>query len=221
VDKILDTAEQKGTGKWTGISAFDMGIPLTLIIEAVLSRALSALKDERVAASGVLSGPKARIAGDRKAFILDLEEALYASKLISYTQGMLMRRREEYSGINYGGIAPVAGRLHHPLGTWGRSRRPSTGIRSSPTSCSIPTSGSRSTRRRRRGGASLRKPFRRASRCRRCPAAWPFSTATAANRCLQTYSRRSAIISARTPTSAWTSRPASTSTRTGPATGAT
>jgi len=108
VDKILDTAEQKGTGKWTGISAFDMGIPLTMIIEAVLGRALSALKDERVAASRVLVGPKARIAGDRKAFIRDLEEAVYASKLISYTQGyMLMRAaaREYKWNLNYGGIA--------------------------------------------------------------------------------------------------------------------
>jgi len=108
VDKILDTAEQKGTGKWTGISAFDMGIPLTMIIEAVQGRALSALKEERVAASRVLSGPKARIAGDRKAFLRDLEEALYASKLISYTQGyMLMRAAaKQYRwNLNYGGIA--------------------------------------------------------------------------------------------------------------------
>ena len=108
VDKILDTAEQKGTGKWTGISALDMGIPLTMIAEAVMGRALSALKDERVAASRVLSGPGAGIAGGRKAFIADLEEAVYASKLISYTQGyMLMRAAaKEYKwNLNYGGIA--------------------------------------------------------------------------------------------------------------------
>ena len=108
VDKILDTAEQKGTGKWTGISALDMGIPLTMVVEAVLGRALSALKDERVAASKVLTGPKAKITGDKKAFIKDLEEAVYASKLISYTQGyMLMRAAaKEYKwNLNYGGIA--------------------------------------------------------------------------------------------------------------------
>jgi 6-phosphogluconate dehydrogenase len=108
VDKILDTAEQKGTGKWTGISALEMGVPLTMIVEAVLGRALSALKEERVAASGVLSGPEARIAGDGKAFIRDLEEAVYASKLISYTQGyMLMRAAAKEYGwnLNYGGIA--------------------------------------------------------------------------------------------------------------------
>ena len=108
VEKILDTAEQKGTGKWTGISALEMGIPLTMIVEAVLGRALSALKDERVAASRSLTGPKARIAGERKAFIRDLESAVYASKLISYTQGyMLMRAAARKHGwnLNYGGIA--------------------------------------------------------------------------------------------------------------------
>ena len=108
VEKILDTAEQKGTGKWTGISALEMGIPLTMIVEAVLGRALSALKDERVAASRSLTGPKARIAGDRMSFIRDLESAVYASKLISYTQGyMLMRAaaREYGWNLNYGAIA--------------------------------------------------------------------------------------------------------------------
>jgi len=108
VDKILDTAEQKGTGKWTGISALEMGVPLTMIVEAVLGRALSSLKDERVAASKVLRGPKPKIAGERRAFIDDLEQAVYASKLISYTQGyMLMRAAaKEYNwNLNYGGIS--------------------------------------------------------------------------------------------------------------------
>jgi 6-phosphogluconate dehydrogenase len=108
VDKILDTAEQKGTGKWTGISALDMGIPLTMVVEAVLGRALSALKDERVAASKVLVGPKTKIAGGKQAFIADLEQAVYASKIMSYTQGyMLMRAAaKEYKwNLNYGGIA--------------------------------------------------------------------------------------------------------------------
>ncbi len=108
VDKILDAAEQKGTGKWTGISALDMGIPLTMVVEAVLGRSLSALKAERVAASKVLSGPKLRFTGDKKAFVDDLQEALYASKIMSYTQGyMLMRAAaKEYEwNLNYGGIA--------------------------------------------------------------------------------------------------------------------
>jgi len=108
VEKILDAAEQKGTGKWTGISALDMGIPLTMVVEAVLARSLSALKDERAAASKVLSGPTSKFTGDKKAFVDDLQEAVYASKIMSYTQGyMLMRAAaKEYNwNLNYGGIA--------------------------------------------------------------------------------------------------------------------
>jgi 6-phosphogluconate dehydrogenase len=108
VDKILDTAEQKGTGKWTGISALDMGIPLTMVVEAVFGRALSSFKDERTTASKVLTGPKPAFTGDKAKFVADLEEAVYASKVISYTQGyMLMRAAaKEYKwNLNYGGIA--------------------------------------------------------------------------------------------------------------------
>jgi 6-phosphogluconate dehydrogenase len=108
VDKILDAAGQKGTGKWTVISALDMGIPLTLIGEAVFARALSALKEERVAASQALGGPTASFDGNRRAFVDDLREALYAAKIVSYTQGyMLMRAAAgEYGwNLNYGGIA--------------------------------------------------------------------------------------------------------------------
>jgi len=110
VEKILDTAGQKGTGKWTAISALDMGIPLTLIGEAVLSRFLSALKDERTHASRVLSGPDPDSAfqGDADAFVGDLRRALYASKIVSYAQGyMLMRAAAEEYGwnLNNGGIA--------------------------------------------------------------------------------------------------------------------
>jgi 6-phosphogluconate dehydrogenase len=108
VDKILDSAEQKGTGKWTAISALDMGIPLTMVVVAVMARALSALKDERVVASKVLSGPESRITSDQNAFLDDLEQALYASKLISYTQGYMLFRaaaKEFKWNLNYGGIA--------------------------------------------------------------------------------------------------------------------
>ena len=108
VEKILDAAEQKGTGKWTGISALEMGVPLTMVVEAVMGRALSALKDERVAASKALSGPKPTIAGDKQAFINDLEEAVYASKIMSYAQGYMLFRAaaKEYCwNLNYGGIA--------------------------------------------------------------------------------------------------------------------
>jgi 6-phosphogluconate dehydrogenase len=108
VDKILDTAGQKGTGKWTAVAALDLGTPLTLIGEAVFGRILSSMKEERVRASGILHGPRAAFEGDREAFIQDLEKALYASKLVSYAQGyMLMRAAAEEYGwkLNYGGIA--------------------------------------------------------------------------------------------------------------------
>jgi len=108
VDLILDTAGQKGTGKWTGISALNLGQPLTLIGEAVFARCLSAIKDQRVAASKVLSGPEAKFTGDKKAFVDDLRQALYASKIISYAQGYQLMRAaaEEYKwNLNYGGIA--------------------------------------------------------------------------------------------------------------------
>lgn len=108
VDKILDTAGQKGTGKWTAVTALDVGIPLTLIGEAVFSRCLSALKNERVEASKILSGPGTTFKGDKKAFINDLREAVYASKIVSYAQGyQLMRAAAGEFGwkLNYGGIA--------------------------------------------------------------------------------------------------------------------
>jgi len=108
VEKILDVAGQKGTGKWTAISALEMGIPLTLIAEAVLARFLSALKEERVTASQVLTGPDAKFTGDKTSFVQDISDALYASKIISYAQGyMLMRAAAEEYGwnLNYGGIA--------------------------------------------------------------------------------------------------------------------
>ena len=85
VEKILDTAGQKGTGKWTGVAALDLGIPLTLIGEAVFSRCLSAIKDERVAASKIISGPTPKFTGDKGAFVEDLKKALYASKVVSRT----------------------------------------------------------------------------------------------------------------------------------------
>ena len=110
VDKILDTAGQKGTGKWTSVSSLDLGMPVTLIGEAVYARCLSAMKDDRVKASAILSGPKFKFEGDRKAFIEDIRQALLASKIISYAQGFMMLREaaKEYNwNLNYGGIALV------------------------------------------------------------------------------------------------------------------
>ncbi len=109
VDKILDTAGQKGTGKWTGISALDMGTPVTLIGEAVFARCLSAMKDERVAASAILAGPARPAApAAREAFIEEVRRALYCSKMISYAQGYMLLReaaKEEGWKLNFGGIA--------------------------------------------------------------------------------------------------------------------
>ena len=108
VDKILDTAGQKGTGKWTVISALDEGIALTLIGEAVFSRCLSAIKDERVAAARVLEGPRPAINLDKRTFIEAIQAALFASKIVSYAQGYaLMRAAAAAYGwkLNYGEIA--------------------------------------------------------------------------------------------------------------------
>jgi len=108
VDKILDTAGQKGTGKWTSVVSLDLGVPLTLISEAVFARCLSAMKDERVEASRVLRPPEHPLTGDKEALLRDLEQALYASKIISYTQGFVLfhEAAKEYGwNLNYGGIA--------------------------------------------------------------------------------------------------------------------
>ena len=108
VDKVLDAAGQKGTGKWTVISSQELGIPITLMAEAVYARCLSALKDERVAAAKNLKGPRPAISGNRDKFVEDIRRALYASKIISYAQGyQLMRAAAAQYGwnLNYGGIA--------------------------------------------------------------------------------------------------------------------
>ncbi|QVL31027.1 decarboxylating NADP(+)-dependent phosphogluconate dehydrogenase [Telmatocola sphagniphila] len=108
VDKILDAAGQKGTGKWTVNSALDCGIPITLIAEAVFSRCVSSLKSERTTASKILKGPNGKIPGDKNTIVNAIRDALYASKIISYTQGyMLMKAAAaEYKwNLNYGGIA--------------------------------------------------------------------------------------------------------------------
>jgi 6-phosphogluconate dehydrogenase len=112
VEKILDTAGQKGTGKWTGIAALELGVPLTLIGEAVFGRCLSAAKDERVKASRNFSGPGSAFADDthyvKDVFVKDLGKALYAAKVVSYAQGYLLMREaaKEYKwNLNNGGIA--------------------------------------------------------------------------------------------------------------------
>ncbi|KZV77011.1 6-phosphogluconate dehydrogenase [Peniophora sp. CONT] len=109
VNKILDKAGQKGTGKWTAVNALDTGVPVTLIGEAVFARCLSAIKGERTRASKILAAPhKEPFRGDKKQFIDDLEQALYASKIMSYTQGFMLMRdtaKEQNWELNYAGIA--------------------------------------------------------------------------------------------------------------------
>ena len=108
LDIILDAAGQKGTGKWTAVSALDLGVPMTMVTEAVFARSLSALKDERVAAAAILKGPDRRFDGERREFVEDIGHAIYASKIVSYAQGyMLMREAagEHSWHINSGGVA--------------------------------------------------------------------------------------------------------------------
>jgi len=108
IDKILDAAGQKGTGKWTVNSALDFGSPVTLIGEAVFARCLSSLKDERSAASKILHSPQPKYTGDKKEFIDNLRDSLYASKIVSYAQGFTLFRAAAHEfkwKMNYGGIA--------------------------------------------------------------------------------------------------------------------
>jgi 6-phosphogluconate dehydrogenase len=136
VEKILDQAGQKGTGKWTAINSLDLGMPVTLIGEAVFSRCLSALKPDRRRASKLLGGPSTKFTGDKQAFIKDLEQALYASKIISYTQGFMLIREVSHAGLIHVSVLTrsigcqgvrveaepavhcphVAWWVHHPLG---------------------------------------------------------------------------------------------------------
>lgn len=108
LEKILDVAGQKGTGKWTVINSLELGMPLTLIGEAVFARCLSAIKEERVEASRLLTGPEPKYKGNKEEFIASIQHALYASKIVSYAQGFMLMRQaaEEYSWqLNYGGVA--------------------------------------------------------------------------------------------------------------------
>jgi 6-phosphogluconate dehydrogenase len=108
VDKVLDRAGAKGTGKWMSQLALDLGMPSTLVTEAVFARCLTALRDERVRASKVLKGPNAKFDGDRKSFIAAIRHALYASKICSYAQGFVQMRaaaEENKWPLNFGDIA--------------------------------------------------------------------------------------------------------------------
>lgn len=108
IDLIVDAAGQKGTGKWTVINGLDLGAPVTLIGEAVFARTLSSQRNDRIVASKILVGPKPHFEGDKKAFLEDLRQAVYASKIVSYAQGFVLMREAANAfkwQLNYGGIA--------------------------------------------------------------------------------------------------------------------
>ncbi|BET65840.1 NADP-dependent phosphogluconate dehydrogenase [Opitutales bacterium ASA1] len=110
VDVVLDTAGQKGTGKWTSVNALDMGVPAPTVAEAVFSRCLSAVKEERVAASKILTGPKKKFDGNKAAFVKAIHDALYCSKICSYAQGFQLMReaQKEYQWkLDFGAIAQI------------------------------------------------------------------------------------------------------------------
>jgi len=110
VDIVLDTAGQKGTGKWTSTNALDMGVPAPTVAEAVFARCISAIKDERVAASKILKGPSKKYRGSRKALLAAIHDALYCSKICSYAQGFQLMRtaQKEYNWtLNFGEIAQI------------------------------------------------------------------------------------------------------------------
>ncbi len=180
VEKILDTAGQKGTGKWTAMSALEMGIPLTLIGEAVFARCLSALKDERVAADKVLDGPGRRpSAATATTFVDDLRQALYASKIVSYAQGyMLMRAAAEEYGwnLNNGGIALMwRGGCIIRSAFLGKIKEAFDSDPELDQPAARPLlHGRRSRTPRRRGGGWWRRRSSWASRCRRCRSALAF-----------------------------------------------
>jgi 6-phosphogluconate dehydrogenase len=110
VDVILDTAGQKGTGKWTSVNALDMGVPAPTVAEAVFARCLSAVKEERVAAAGILKGPKMKFRGNKNAFLKAIHDALYCSKICSYAQGFQLMReaqKEYHWTLDFGKIAQI------------------------------------------------------------------------------------------------------------------
>jgi 6-phosphogluconate dehydrogenase len=195
VHVILDTAGQKGTGKWTSQAALDLGIPAQTVAEAVFARFMSAIKEERVAASKVLKGPESPFVGDKKAFVEMVRKALYASKICSYAQGyQLMRTAAEEYGwdLKFGDIA--------------RSNTRSTSIRVFPICFSMTISKRPSRTVRRRGVQSSPGPLRWVFRFRHSAVRWPTTTATGAEFCPPTCSRRSGTISERTRMSGSTSR---------------
>ena len=221
VDVVLDTAGQKGTGKWTSISALDMGIPANAMAEAVFARCLSAIKDERVEASKVLEGPSEKVDfGDKAEFIENIREALYCSKICAYAQGFqLMREAQnefdwtldfgQIAGMFRGGCIIRARFLQKITDAYDTDPKLANLLLNDYFHDAVHA-----------GQAAWRKVVSLAV-LNGVPvpafaSRWPTSTATARRRCRRTSSRPSATTSAPTPTSASTDPAARSSTSTGP-----
>ena len=224
VDVILDAAGQKGTGKWTGIDALQLGAPVTAITEAVFSRALSFLKDERVAAASVLQGPDASFTGDKDAFVEDIRQALYAAKICSYAPRLSVarpRRPRVRLGPQLRRASPCCGAAAASFAPsfWAASRKPLTPIQRWPICCSRRTSARHSRKPKHLGAESWLQPRPSAYPCRPLPAPSRTTTAIAPPACPPTYSKPNAITSVPTRMSAPTSRVACSFTPTGPGAG--
>lgn len=181
VDVILDEAANKGTGKWTSQSSLDLGEPLSLITESVFARYISSLKEQRVAASKVLSGPQAKPAGDKAEFVEKVRRALYTGKIVSYAQGFSQLRAasdENNWDLNYGEIAKIfrAGCIIRAQFLQ-KSPMPMLKMRVSQTFCWRLTSNKLLTNISRRCVMLLRTRCRMVSRFRPSPLRWHTTTA--------------------------------------------
>ncbi len=218
VDLILDKAGAKGTGKWMSQLALDLGVPSTLVTEAVYARCLSAMKDARVRASKVLDGPRRQATtATRKEFIEQVRQALYASKICSYAQGFVQMQAaaaEHDWPLNYGDIALLwrggciiravfLERIKEAFDADAATGEPAAGP--------LLHAGGRA-RPRRPGGTWSPRRSSWAFPCRPSPRPWPTTTATAASACPPTCCRPSATTSAPTPTNGSTRAACSTPT---------
>jgi len=225
LDLIVDAAGQKGTGKWTVVNGLDLGAPVTLIGEAVFARTLSSQKEQRVKSSKILSGPTvAPFAGDKKAFLNDIRDSVYAAKIVSMRRvtSSWPKRPRSSSGSSTTAASLSCGAavaLFAPSSS-GRSRRRSIRTTTSRTSCWMSSSLRRSTTPSQAGGVSAPLLSSTDTLFRRSRLRLRITTASARRTCRLTLSRPSAITSAPTRTSALTSLEVSSSTLTGPVTAA-
>ena len=219
VDLILDTAGAKGTGKWMSQLALDLGVPSTLVTEAVYARCLSAMKEARVRASQVLGGPSGKVDGDKKVFIEQVRQALYASKICSYAQGFVQMQaaaKEHDWPLNFSSI-PLLWRGGCIIRAVFLERiKEAFDADANLENLLLAPYFTRSSRRRsRRGGTWSRRRCSWAFRPRRWPRHWPTTTAIGPSGCRPTCFRRNATTSARTRTAASTSRAKGRSIRIG------